>query len=139
MRFWDTSALIPLCVDEPQTRSIRLLREEDPEIRVWWGTRVECYATLARRVREGLGGALEAIGHASLRALFERVDEVGPAEDVRLRAERLLAVHPLRAADAFQLAAALVWSRERPAGLGLVCLDQRLREAGAREGFAVLP
>ena len=52
---------------------------------------------------------------------------------------RLLFVHPLRAADAFQLAAALVWCRERTAGAGFVCLDGRLREAVAREGFEVFP
>jgi hypothetical protein len=37
------------------------------------------------------------------------------------------------------LAAALVWAGGRPARHGLVCLDERLREAAAREGFAILP
>jgi uncharacterized protein len=67
------------------------------------------------------------------------VDEVTPSEDVRERAERLLGVHALRAADALQLAAALIWARERPARLEFVCLDGRLRGIAWREGFAVLP
>jgi hypothetical protein len=45
----------------------------------------------------------------------------------------------LRAADSLQLAAALLWTRGRPAGHDLVCLDERLREVAVSEGFAVLP
>ena len=58
---------------------------------------------------------------------------------VRHRAERLLALHPLRAGDALQLSAALVACEERPEGELLVCLDARLREAAAREGFHLVP
>ena len=54
-------------------------------------------------------------------------------------AERLLAVHPLTAGDALQLAAALIWARERPARLRFVCLDEQLRRAAGREGFNILP
>jgi hypothetical protein len=62
-----------------------------------------------------------------------------PSELVRQRAERLLSIHPLRAADAFQLAAALIWVEEAPQGLKVVCLDQNLREGAFKEGFTVLP
>jgi hypothetical protein len=48
-------------------------------------------------------------------------------------------VHPLRAADALQLAAALVWVEEQPHGEGFVSLDGRLRDAAAREGFTLVP
>ena len=51
----------------------------------------------------------------------------------------MVKVHDLRAGDAFQLAAALVWAEDAPLGRTLVSLDQRLREAAQREGFAVLP
>jgi len=60
-------------------------------------------------------------------------------DDVRARAQRLLAVHRLRAADSLQLAAALVWCRERPIGVGFVCLDDRLCGAAVREGFTMEP
>jgi uncharacterized protein len=60
-------------------------------------------------------------------------------DHVRRRAGRLVATHPLRAADAFQLAAALVWCEEQPAGETFVCLDEQLREAARREGFGLLP
>jgi hypothetical protein len=55
------------------------------------------------------------------------------------KALRLLGVHPLRAADALQLAAALILVRDDPAGRAFVCLDERLREAALLEGFRVLP
>ena len=74
-----------------------------------------------------------------LRALVELVDAVSPTDDVRRRAARLAGVHPLRAADALQLAAALVWCEEQPHGETVVSLDSRLREAARSEGFEILP
>ena len=53
--------------------------------------------------------------------------------------ERLRGVHPLRAAAAFQLAAALLWSQGETRGHYFVSFDQRLREAAGKEGFSVLP
>jgi len=74
-----------------------------------------------------------------LRLIVQHADSIAPTDDVRRRAARLLAFHPLRAADALQLAAALVWCEEQPHGEGFVSLDGRLRDAGAREGFVVHP
>ena len=54
---------------------------------------------------------------------------------VRNRAIRLLRVHPLRAADAFQLAAALVAFRAQPQDAIFLTGDERLRLAAEREGF----
>jgi hypothetical protein len=51
----------------------------------------------------------------------------------------LLNTHPLRAADAVQLAAALVACEERPQVLSFVCVDDCLRESARKEGFPVLP
>jgi len=51
---------------------------------------------------------------------------------------RLLRIHPLRAADAFQLAAALVACEERPAGFSFLTGDERLGEAAENEGFALV-
>jgi predicted nucleic acid-binding protein len=68
-------------------------------------------------------------------ASWTEVSALGP---VRERAMRLVATHTLRAADAMQLAAALVAVSDRPAGHEFVCADARLRAAAAREGFRVL-
>ena len=57
VRFWDTSALVPLVVAEHATkRSERWLRE-DPEVLVWTLTRAELLSALARRRREEPGAA----------------------------------------------------------------------------------
>lgn len=52
---------------------------------------------------------------------------------------RLLRIHELRAADALQLAAALVLAVFDPKTLPFVTLDACLATAAEREGFAVLP
>jgi predicted nucleic acid-binding protein len=65
--------------------------------------------------------------------------EVQPSEILRGTAERLLAVHALRTADAFQLAAALHWCQRQTTNKELVSFDIRLREAGHKEGFTLLP
>ncbi len=65
--------------------------------------------------------------------------EVLPTQTLRQRAERLIMVHPLRAADSLQLAAALAWTQEEPNGAKMACLDQNPRIAATKEGFTVLP
>src|SRR5437870_1405467 len=110
VRFWDASATVPLCILEPTTAVMRTLEEQDPDLVVWWATRIEALSALARAAREGrLAGSDEQASRACFDNLFDRVTEVGPSETVRSQAVGLLPVHPLRAADALQLAAALVW------------------------------
>jgi predicted nucleic acid-binding protein len=138
LRFWDSSAIIPLTVTEASTEAVRAIAEEDPVMCVWWGTEVECVSALARLDREG------ALTEGATTAALERLDllaegwnEVQPVAAVRSTARRLLRVHPLRAADALQLAAAVVAAEGQPASLGIVTLDDRLAAAARREGFTV--
>jgi predicted nucleic acid-binding protein len=140
VRFWDTSAIVPLLVSEAKSATARQLAGEDPGIIVWWATRAECVAALARRRREGaLTSSGERLARSILTLLAAEWSEVLPGDGVRERAERLLSTHALRTADAFQLAAALLWSRGDTHGLEFVSLDLRLREAALREGFQLLP
>lgn len=138
--FWDTSAVVPLTVVEPATADVRPLLEQDSNMVVWWATRVECVSAMNRRLRDD-ATAKETVRDALhlVSVLAKEWTEVAPTEALRKRAERLLAVHAIRAADALQLAAALIWARNDPTGHGFVCLDDRLREAADREGFRVLP
>ena len=125
---------------EPVTPQVRQLAEADPALVVWWATRTECVSALARRRRDRqLSVAVEQRARRVLTALAAEWSEVLPSEPLRQRGERLLAVHPLRAADAFQLAAALLWSRGDTASHSVVSFDDRLREAARCEGFEVLP
>ena len=48
MKFWDTSALLPLFVDEPATESCAALLSSDPSVIVWEGTSVELLSALSR-------------------------------------------------------------------------------------------
>lgn len=73
-----------------------------------------------------------------LRALADAWQEILPAEPIRTTAERLLRVHPLRAADSLQLAAAIIAAEREPTTLEFVSLDDRLGEAASREGFRVV-
>jgi uncharacterized protein len=135
VKFWDSSAIIPLCLKEPASGTVKPIIDADPDIVVWWATRVECTSALSRRSREGTIGAHAATQAAKiLHTLSAEWSEVQPTEQARRRAERLLMVHPLRAADAFQLASSLIWADESPAGFEIVCLDQNLRQIAAREG-----
>jgi uncharacterized protein len=139
MRFWDSSALVPLVVAEITSDDVQREFEHDPELVVWWGTEVELASALARRERDGSN-----VGPVIVEALH-RLDElsmswreVQPAERIRQIARRLLRVHHLRAADALQLGAAIVASEDQPATLPLVTLDGRLAQAAEREGFAIV-
>lgn len=138
MRYWDSSAIIPLTVTEASTDTMRAIAAEDPVMCVWWGTEVECVSALARLEREGAltdtatTGALERLD-----VLAESWNEVQPVAAVRSAARRLLRVHALRAADALQLAAAVLAAEGHPASLEIVTLDERLAAAARREGFTV--
>lgn len=139
MRFWDSSAVLPLLVSEPKT-SVRVRQlEEDGGMLVWWGTTVECHSALQRLGREG---KLDADGLNSagerLRRLARYWAEVEPTDAVRRQAERLLRIHVLRSTDSLQLAAALVACQHDPITLPFLCADQRLADAARREGFPVV-
>jgi len=138
--FWDASAVVPLLLEEPQSGPIEKIIRKNPGMALWYGTRVECLSALNRRQREksvkpGDGGVARKI----LVEIFEGAQVIEPVHEIWIRAERLLETHSLRSGDALQLAAALVWCREKPEGRLFICQDQALREAAGREGFTVLP
>lgn len=138
MRFWDSSAIVPLLVTETATESRKALFRVDADMIVWWGTRIECASALNRLRRDGFlddPGLMRAL--RDLETMAASWYEVEPKEEVRSRALRLLRVHPLRAADSLQLAAALVAVGEDTAGFPFATADQRLEEAAAKEGFIV--
>ncbi len=139
MKYWDSSAIVALLVEEKATTSLLDLYQRDPVMLAWWGADIECVSALARLEREGgLDASTVVYALQRLRALREAWQEVQPVEPVREAARRLLRVHDLRAADSLQLAAALVVSAHRPSTLEFVCLDARLTGAAQREGFNVM-
>ncbi|MBI5051038.1 MAG: type II toxin-antitoxin system VapC family toxin [Nitrospirae bacterium] len=140
MKFWDASAVIPLCIEEPQTKIVQDIAKKDNALVVWWGSLVECYSAFARLHRDGfLGSQEEEQVWEILSSLATIWTEIEPSEDIRDIAVRLLLNHSLRAADSLQLAAAIVWADKKPKGQHFVCFDHRLREAARKESFTVLP
>ena len=140
MRFWDSSALVPLLVQEVNSWKLWELIRQDPEMVLWWATPVECAAALARIEGEGqVWKPFLAQSKRSLRSLVANAAEVHPTEDIRVSAETLVSRYTLRAADSLQLAAALFWRQGYTAGASFVTLDRRLRAAAVLEGFRVLP
>jgi predicted nucleic acid-binding protein len=138
VRFWDSSAIVPLLVAEPATDVLLARLREDPEVGVWWATSVECASAIARLEREGAEEGEVTAALARLDQLARAWVEVEPHDEIRELARRLLRVHALRAADALQLAAAYICAERRPSTLEFITLDDRLRAVARKEGFAVL-
>jgi predicted nucleic acid-binding protein len=139
MRFWDASALVPLVVLEKGSALVKGWLREDPSMILWGLSWLELASAVERRAREGLLTTSERV------RILDRVEriasdahEVSDLAAVRVRGVALLARHPLRAADAAQLGAALLVADPDPSSLAMVVLDQRLANAAEREGLRVL-
>jgi uncharacterized protein len=139
MKFWDSSALVPLLVDEDGTKSMRPRVKTGSDVWVWALTAVEVTSALWRRRRSGALDDTQLVQALSgLKDLEAAWSVVADVDRVEARARRLLGVHGIRAADALQLAAALVACNEQPGRLPFVTLDDRLAQAALAEGFEVL-
>lgn len=139
MRYWDASALVPLVVAEPHSGVVRTWLSEDDGIVTWAWTRTEIASAIERRAREG------SLSRPQRREVLRRFDafagswdEVTDVLAVRARANALLARHPLRAADAGQLGAALLIQEQLAGVLTFVCLDHRLSSAAELESLRVI-
>ncbi len=139
MKFWDASAIVPLLVNEETTWRLQAVAAKDSAMLVWWASPVECISALARLERDGaLDPPTMTLAVHRLRQLSSGWHEIDASDEIRETAARFLRVHPLRAADALQLAAAFAAAERRPASLEIVTLDDRLADAARKEGFAVL-
>lgn len=137
--FWDTSGLVPLCCYQSYTAAARKATRTYRRQVTWWTTPVEIVSSFNRLHRERTLTA-EELGQAlqRLNLLRGRWNEIQPSDEVRDTAQRLLGVHKLRAADALQLAAALVWCSHRPRGRHFIGADGALALAAETEGFTVV-
>lgn len=139
MKFWDSSAVVPLLCHEQASASMLRLYSLDADMLVWGFTRIEVLSALCKHAREGsLSGKRFQGAKSKLQALEADWTENIDFERVRERAERLLSIHALSAVDALQLGAALISVEEKTRGFGFVTLDDRLATAADREGFSVI-
>ena len=136
MRYWDASALVPLLVAERDTELVRSWLSDDDRIVTWVWTHTEIVGAVERRTREA------SLSRSQRREVLRRLDafarswdEVTDVLAVRSRANALLARHPLQAADAGQLGAALLVQEQLAGVLDFVCLDRRLSSAAELESL----
>src|ERR1700733_1230569 len=103
LAFWDTSALVPLCVRQGSTpRAIALYKSY--EAVVWWATPVEIASSLARLARmKELNPSEWAKARKLAAELAASWFVIQPSDALRARATSLVDLYHLRAADALQL------------------------------------
>ena len=137
--FWDTSALVPLCVRQGITpRAIALYKLHDAV--VWWAAPVEIASALARLVRmKQLGSSDWTRARRLAKRLADSWSMIQPSDALRARSAQLVDRYDLRAADSFQLAAALECCEDAPHGRVFLTADRRLREAACSSGFEAKP
>ena len=140
MKFWDSSALVPLLLNESHSAIVASILATDPEIVVWWGTPLESCGAIWMAVQRNRVTEIDA-QRAELRlAEFRRKwIEMDPHDEIRQEAERAVRIHDIRTADALQLAAAITAKRNLSNALPFVCLDRRLAVAAMREGLRLIP
>jgi len=139
VRFWDSSAIIPLALVESGSVRVRSWYRTDSEIIVWTLTRVELLSAIARRRREDARSApILTVARRNIMRAWDGRSEITSVELVGSHAERLVESYPLRAADALQLGVALMAAEGNPGNLEFVTLDRNLADAAEREGFPVL-
>jgi predicted nucleic acid-binding protein len=133
--FWDTSALLPLCVPNQTSRHTQQLARRYAVV-VWWATHVEMRSALARELRTGkLTGKEHTTARDNLVMLERKWQQIQPSDPLRSLAGDLLERYPLSAADALQLAAAYTWCDQRPFSRCFICGDKRLLGAARSAGF----
>jgi predicted nucleic acid-binding protein len=140
MRFWDSSALVPLLVSESSSEVMARTYRDDRVIVVAWTTAIECVSACMRKHRA------KQLSESHLAQILDRLRDLRaewivaePTVDVASTAERIVARHNLRAADAIQLASAIATSSPAQGTVDIVCLDRRLAHAASTEGFRILP
>lgn len=139
MIFWDTSAIVPLLVNEPKTKEAHAHLKADTNMLVWCVTYLEATSALSRRLRsQDIHFGHFRAGEERLKRLHAAWDQILFSEKLLKLSARLLRTHPLCTADSMQLAAALVAGGTNPGELQFLTYDDRLAEAASREGLLVL-
>jgi predicted nucleic acid-binding protein len=107
---------------------------------VWWATPVEIASALARLLRtKQIDSTDWTKARKTAAELADSWSVIQPSDVLRAKSTRLVERYDLRAADSFQLAAALEWCEGAPQGRVFLTTDQRLREAALLSGFEAAP
>lgn len=139
MRFWDSSALVPLVLVEIRSSDMERLLLQDGDIVSAAIAPIEVTSALWRRKHRN---ELTVAEIQNAEQLFANVSAnwraIEQSDEVVERSLDLLSRHQLRTLDAIQLATAILFAG-RDRSLPIVTLDQRLATAARAEGFPILP
>lgn len=140
VKFWRTSAIVPLCVSEPRSSTVRAILVKDLSMAFRWAMRTECVSAPMRAVREGgLGAGVNGKQDRLSRNWWTHGRRFSRARPFVKTRSRCWPFTPLGPAAASELAAALMWRQGGPAGVLSVSFDARSRDTAHEEGFAPLP
>ena len=119
--------MVPLLVEqEPSSRVADWVAGDDAMV-VWTLTPVEVVSAFRRLVRDQvLDEGVARVAEIRLDEIVRTCHVIIDVEPVKSLATRLLRLHPLRAADALQLGAALHWADGHSQGRTVHTLDDRL-------------
>jgi predicted nucleic acid-binding protein len=135
----ESSAVLAWLLDEAAAPEVRRLLGTAIVVVASDLTLIECDRVLIRAAALGeLSEADSADRRAYLAAAASQWQVLHVAGEVVERARKPFPGEPIRTLDAIHLAAALT-ARAYLAGLGLLSLDDRVRSAGRRLGFELLP
>jgi len=135
--FWDSTALVLLCIPQAQTSAASSLYDRYGVV-AWWATQVEMLSELTRLEKMGQISRDQFLTSKRLAQDIARGwISAGSSASVAAEACSLLEQYPLRASNALQLAVALEACEHKPQGYVFVTADQRLADAARRSGFAV--
>jgi predicted nucleic acid-binding protein len=140
LRYWDSSALIPLLLTEPRTPEILEIYRQDPAMAVWCLTPYEIWAAIARRRKEGrLRSPDIRTLRVRLSALARDWTVIRDPDAIGKTAYRILDVHGLGPAQAIQISAALAIVGGSADEIPFVTLDDRVAQAAIAEGLSIMP
>jgi uncharacterized protein with PIN domain len=135
----ESSAVLAWLLDEATAPEVRQILSEAAVIVASDLTLIECDRVLQRAIALGELNAAEAADrHGYLIAAASQWQIRHLAGEVVERARQPFPAEPIRTLDAVHLASALTARAALP-GLRLLSLDDRVRAAGKKLGFALLP
>ncbi len=138
MAFWDSSAIVPLSVNEKSSRLARNLWRQFAKNFVWSESVVEVSSAFARLEREGKINKPTRLKLEN-RLLFVEAQWVKIETTSRIIeiGRTFPALYGLKAMDCLQLAAALVWCNEYPKNRNFIAGDGKLLKAAESAGFTI--
>ncbi|MGB7209037.1 MAG: type II toxin-antitoxin system VapC family toxin [Pyrinomonadaceae bacterium] len=138
MSFWDSSAIVPLCLYEANSQNARRLWRRPVSKYIAWFTPVEVMSAFARSERTGeITDQRRLVAEKLLQIIESRFELIHSEPRIVALARTFPSIYGLRSLDSLQLAAALVWCKEFPKDKDFISADAKLLESAKSVGFTI--